>query len=104
MTEVALQELIVTGASFKTTALLPCEAPNPEPEITTCAPTGPVVVDRLVITGGVTLLDVIDTLSKYSVAGLFAWPPPTASPIYTFCAMLMSKRLPKGVQSKPSGE
>lgn len=78
--EVALHELTVTGASFKTTALLPCEVPNPEPEITTCVPTGPVVVDRLVITGGVTLLDVTDTLSKYSVVGLFADPPLAAKP------------------------
>src|SRR5215470_10664312 len=78
--EVALHELMVTGASFRTTVLVPCEEPNPEPEITTCVPTGPVVVERLLITRGVTLLDVIDTLSKYCVAGVFAWPPPTANP------------------------
>jgi hypothetical protein len=33
--EVALQVLIVTGAPFRYTTLLPCDVPNPEPEITT---------------------------------------------------------------------
>jgi hypothetical protein len=32
--DVALQELIVTGAPFSITTLLPCDAPNPVPEIT----------------------------------------------------------------------
>ena len=32
--EVALQELIITRAPFRVTMLPPCEAPNPDPEIT----------------------------------------------------------------------
>src|SRR5215472_2319990 len=74
--DVALHELTVSAtdvvALLSTTPLAPCVAPKPEPEITTCVPAGPVVVDRLVITGGVTVLDVIDTLSKYWVTGLLA--------------------------------
>ena len=33
--EVSLQELTVADAPFSRTTLLPCEAANPEPEITT---------------------------------------------------------------------
>jgi hypothetical protein len=65
--EVALHELIVTAVSFRRTALLPCEAPNPEPEMTTWLPTGPVVEDRLVITGAVIAVELSDTLSKVAV-------------------------------------
>jgi hypothetical protein len=35
VTDVALQVLIVTGTPFRNTVLVPCEAPNPEPEIVT---------------------------------------------------------------------
>ena len=33
--DVSLQELIVTNAPFSITTLLPCDAPNPVPVITT---------------------------------------------------------------------
>jgi len=62
--EVALHELIVTGASFNKTTLDPCEAPNPVPEITTWEPTGPVVAESAVITGTVSAVELTDTLSK----------------------------------------
>jgi hypothetical protein len=39
--ELSLHELTVTGASFNVTMLLPCVAPNPEPEITAWLPTTP---------------------------------------------------------------
>jgi hypothetical protein len=47
--EVALQESTVTGASLRRPALLPWEAPNPVPEITTCWLTDPVVAETPVI-------------------------------------------------------
>jgi hypothetical protein len=49
--DVALQALIVTNAPFNKTTLLPCEAPNPEPEITTWLPIDPLVAERLVMIG-----------------------------------------------------
>ena len=79
--DVALHELMVTGASFNTTVLPLCEAPNPEPDITTCVPTGPVVADSPVITGGASVVELTETLSKYPVYGLFAEPRPNASPM-----------------------
>jgi hypothetical protein len=85
-----LQVLIVTGVPFKFTKLPPCEAPNPEPEIITWLPTGPVVANRLVITGagkpdpGA----LIDTLSNVAVARLELLSLLTASPMYTFCAIV----------------
>src|ERR1700739_2489241 len=62
--DVALHELIVNGESFNKTTLLPCKAPKPEPEITTCVPTAPVVEDSIVITGAVSVAELTDTLSK----------------------------------------
>src|ERR1700726_3548593 len=49
--DVALQRLIVTAAPFSRTALPPCDAPNPVPEITTWLPIEPVVAETVVITG-----------------------------------------------------
>ena len=39
--ELSLQLVIVTGAPFSVTALLPCENPNAVPDINTCAPSRP---------------------------------------------------------------
>ena len=85
--EVALQELIVTGAPLRFTALPPCEAPNPEPEITTCVPTGPVVGEMPEIFGAGAATVEIETLSKVAVANLVLSSLHTARPTNTFCAM-----------------
>jgi len=61
--DVLLQELIVTAMPLNSAALLPCEAPNPDPEIVTWLPTDPVVADRFVITGAGDAVELIDTLS-----------------------------------------
>ena len=49
--DVLLQKLIVRRVLFKVTALLPWEAPKPEPEMTTWLPTEPVVAERPVMRG-----------------------------------------------------
>src|SRR5437879_13705744 len=67
VTEVALQELIATGLPFKSTWLLLCEAPNPEPEITTAVPTDPVVAETALITGAGAAAVLMDTLSNVAV-------------------------------------
>jgi hypothetical protein len=87
--EVALQELMVTALSFNSTMLLPCEAPNPLPEITTWLPSTPLLADTLLITGAGAETVLTDTLSKVAVASAAALPLVTAKPMYTFCAMLM---------------
>jgi hypothetical protein len=66
--DVLLQELIVTSPPFSRTPLLPWEAPNPEPEITTWLPTDPVVAERLVMTGAGAEAELTDTLSRVAVA------------------------------------
>ncbi len=65
--EVSLQELTVANAPFSRTALLPCEAPNPEPEITTWLPMDPVIAETLLMTGAGAAAELTDTLSKVSV-------------------------------------
>jgi hypothetical protein len=65
--EVSLQELMVIAASLRSTALLPCVAPNPLPLIVTLLPTDPVVVESPVMTGGVVVDVVTDTLSNVAV-------------------------------------
>jgi hypothetical protein len=68
--EAEFQLLIVTGEPFSVTTLLAWIAPNPEPVITTCVPTGPVVADRPFITGAGAAVELIDTLSKVAVERL----------------------------------
>jgi hypothetical protein len=63
-----LQLLIVTAAPLNKTALPPCVAPNPEPEITTWLPIAPVVAETAVITGAGAAAEFTDTLSKIPVA------------------------------------
>src|ERR1700683_4964213 len=72
--DVALHELTVTDISLSSTRLLPCEAPNPEPEITTWLPAVPVVADRLVITGTEFVGVLIDTLSNEAVYAIVVLP------------------------------
>jgi hypothetical protein len=68
MTEVLLHELTVTGALFSITRLPPCDAPKPDPLITTSLPIDPVVAETLVITGAGVAVELTDTLSKVAVA------------------------------------
>jgi hypothetical protein len=81
--DVAPHVLIVTGVPFKITMLPFCDPPNPEPKIVTWLPIGPVVADRLVITGAEDPDPgaLTDTLSKVAVARLELDPLLTASPI-----------------------
>ncbi len=79
--EVALQVLMVAGAPFSITALLPCEAPKPVPVITTWLPTDPEVVDRLVITGAGEAVELTDTLSNVAVPRLEVLSSLTAKPM-----------------------
>ena len=102
--DVLLQELIVTGRSFSITALPPCEAPNPVPEITTELPIDPVVAETLVITGAGAEGVLSDTLSKAAVARVEVVPLVTAMPTYTFCAMLIAWLVPNCTQFTPSKE
>jgi hypothetical protein len=87
--EVALQVLIVTAVPFSRTTLLPWEAPNPVPVITTGLPMDPVVADKLLITGAGAEAELTDTLSKVAVARAEVLPLFTAKPTNTFWAMLM---------------
>jgi len=66
--DVPLQVLIVTAAPFSRTALLPCKAPKPEPEITTWLPMDPVVAETAVMTGAGAAAELTDTLSNVAVA------------------------------------
>jgi len=100
--EVALQELMVNTLSFSSATLLPCEAPNPLPEITTWLPSTPLVADTLLITGAGAATVLTDTLSKVAVASAAALPLVTAKPTYTFCAMLMDWLVPTCTQLTPS--
>src|SRR5579863_990278 len=102
--DVALQA--VTGATtpFSITALLPCVAPNPDPEITTEAPTAPPVVDSTVMAGAGALGVLTDTLSNVAVARAELLELFTANPIYTFCAMLIVTLVPICTQFTPSAE
>jgi hypothetical protein len=68
--ELAVQKLTVTAALLRKTVLAPCEAPNPEPDITNSVPTDPVVADMLEITGAGDDAELIDTLSKVAVTRL----------------------------------
>jgi hypothetical protein len=102
--ELALQLLTVTGAPFSVTVLLPCEAPNAEPSISTCVPTGPSVGEMLLMDGEGLAAVLTETLSKVAVASAEVLPLYTASPMYTFCPMLIVSVLPMGTQFTPSAE
>src|SRR5713101_6306439 len=102
--DVPLQVLIVTPAPFSRTALPPCETPKPEPEITTWLPTEPVVAETAVITGAGAAAELTDTLSNVAVANEDVVRLLTASPTYTFAAMLTVWFVPSGTQFTPSAE
>jgi hypothetical protein len=80
VTEVSLQELIVTDEAFNSTMLLPWLAPNPEPNTTTWLPMAPVVGETPVITGPGAAVEVTETLSKVAVASADVLALVTASP------------------------
>jgi len=102
--DVLLQVLMVTAAPFSRTALPPCEAPKPEPEITTWLPIDPVVAETAVMTGAGAAVELTDTASKLAVARAEVFRLLTARPTYTFCAMLTVWFEPSWVQFTPSGE
>ena len=66
--DVSLQELIVTNTPFSSTALLPCDAPNPLPVITTGLPIDPVVLETLLMVGAGAPLVLRETLSRVAVS------------------------------------
>jgi hypothetical protein len=102
--DVPLQVLTVTAAPFSNTALPPCAAPNPEPDITTWLPMDPVVADTAVITGAGAAAEFTDTLSNVAVAKEEVVRLLTASPTYTFGAMLTVWLAPNCTQFTPSAE
>jgi len=102
--DVPLQVFTVTPAPFSNTALPPCNAPNPVPVITTWLPMDPVVAETAVITGAGTAAELTDTLSNVALAKADVVRLLTASPTYTFCAMLTVWLVPNGNQFTPSAE
>jgi hypothetical protein len=102
--DVSLQLLIVTAAPFSNTALPPCVAPNPDPEMTTWLPIDPVVADTAVITGAGAAAEFTDTLSNVAVAKEDVMRLLTAKPTYTLEAMLTVWFAPSGTQFTPSVE
>jgi hypothetical protein len=102
--DASLQELIVTGTAFNVTTLPPSEAPNPEPLIVTWLLTLPVVAETLVMTGAGAAAELTETLSKVAVARDEVLPLVTASPTYTFVAMLIVWLDPNCVQFTPSAD
>ena len=100
--DVPLQLLTVTPAPFSSTALFPCEPPNPVPEITTWLPIDPVVAETPVITGAGAAAELTDTLSNVAVAKDAVVRLLTASPTYTFCPMLTVWLVPNATQFTPS--
>src|SRR2546427_12226793 len=86
--DVLLQVLTVTAAPFSNTALPPCEAPNPVPEITTWLPMDPVVAETAVMTGTGAAAELSDRLSNVALAKADVVRLLTAIPTYAFCSML----------------
>ena len=82
--ELALQELIVAATAFIRAWLLPCDAPNPDPEITIWLPTEAVVAETPVITGAGLDGVLIDTLSNVAVYVVDVLWLVTPRPMYTF--------------------
>jgi hypothetical protein len=102
--DVLLQVLTVTAAPFSNTALPPCKAPNPVPDITTWLPIDPVVADTAVITGAGAAAELSDTLSNVALAKADVVRLLTANPTYTFGAMLTVWLAPNCSQFTPSAE
>jgi hypothetical protein len=102
--ELVLQLLTVVGDPFSVTVLLPCEAPNAEPSISTWVPMGPSVGEMLLMNGEGLAAVLTETLSKVAVAKVDVLPVYTPSPMYTFCPMLMVSVVPTGAQFTPSAE
>ncbi len=102
--DVPLQVLMVTAAPFSNTALPLCWAPNPVPVITTWLPMDPVVAETAVITGAGAAVELTDTLSNVALAKEDVVRLLTASPTYTFGAMLTVWLVPNGNQFTPSAE
>src|SRR5258706_5257787 len=102
--DVPPQVFTVTAPPFSNTALPPCSAPNPLPEITTWLPIDPVVAETAVITGAAAAAELTDTLSNVAVASEEVVRLLTASPTYTFCAMLTVWLVPNCTQFTPSAE
>ena len=102
--DVPPQVLIVTAVPFSRTALPPCEAAKPEPEITTWLPIEPVVAETAVMTGAGAAAELTDTLSNVAVAKEDVVRLLTARPMYTFCAMLTVWLDPNCTQFTPSAE
>jgi len=101
---VPLHVLIVTAVPFSRTALPPCEAPKPEPLITTWLPIVPVVAETLVMTGAGAAPELTDTLSNVAVAREDVVRLLTASPTYTFSAMLTVWLVPNATQFTPPAD
>jgi hypothetical protein len=102
--DVPLHVLIVTPAPFSSTPLPPCVPPNPVPEITTWLPIDPVVAETPVITGAGAAAELTDTLSNVAVAKEAVVRLLTASPTYTFGAMLTVWLVPSAIQFTPSAD
>jgi len=86
--DVGLQALTVTREPLSVTMLLPCDAPNPDPEIMAWLPAIPVLGETLVMTGAGFPDELIETLSKVAVASVELLSPLTARPTYTPVAMV----------------
>src|SRR5260370_11804849 len=104
LSDLPLQVFTVTAAPFSSTALPPCGAPNPEPDITTWLPMDPVVAETAVITGAGAAAELTDTLSHVAVPNDDVVRLLTASPTYTFGAMLTVWLAPNCNQFAPSAE
>jgi len=99
--DVPLHTFIVTSAPFKVTKPA---VPNPVPEMTTWLPTDPVVAETPVMAGAGAAEELTDTLSNVAVASADVLRLLTASPIYTFVAIVTVWLDPSCVQFTPSGE
>jgi|SRR5437867_8522073 len=102
--DVALHALTVAALSLNKTTPFPEEAPKPVPEITTWPPIDPVVAETLVMAGAGFVAVVIEKLSMLPVYKAPVLPLLTASPTYTFCAMLMVWLVPTCAQFSPSSD
>src|SRR5216683_7647856 len=102
--DVPLQVFTVTAPPFSNIALPLCWAPNPVPVITTWLPIDPVVAETAVITGAGATVELTDMLSNVAVAKAEVVRLLTASPTYTFGAMLTVWLVPCCNQFTPSGE
>ena len=78
--EVAVQASTVATIPFRSTMLLPCDAPKFCPLMTTRPPIEPVVPDTLVMTGLGFAVELMETLSKVAVVRPELPPLVTARP------------------------